>query len=272
MTLENTNHELLKKTADILILNGTLVESPGLIHGKMGIAVFFFHYAKFTDNELFEDYAMELIEEIRNQIHVNSPANYETGLAGIGVGIDYLIHNDFLEADEDIFEDFDKRMYRAVMYDPLADFSLYTGLSGQGRYWLCRLENDVANEVISHIITLIENSLSNISKDEQIDIYCFLSDLCRLPLYTGRANKLMEQCQCSEAFTRFEKCDISKSLDRYFGKKYFAIPLENDFYEILRQTAVKNKILMGLFNGYAGYGLCQLTAIDHDNIKWMNLL
>lgn len=32
----------LQKTSDILILNETLTESPGLIHGKTGIAIFFF--------------------------------------------------------------------------------------------------------------------------------------------------------------------------------------------------------------------------------------
>lgn len=31
-----------------LLLNGTLTESPGLVHGKMGIAIFFFHYAQYT--------------------------------------------------------------------------------------------------------------------------------------------------------------------------------------------------------------------------------
>ena len=31
----------LQKTSDILILNGTLTESLGLIHGKTGIAIFF---------------------------------------------------------------------------------------------------------------------------------------------------------------------------------------------------------------------------------------
>lgn len=38
----------LQKTSDILILNGTLTESPGLIHGKTGIAIFFFHYSQYT--------------------------------------------------------------------------------------------------------------------------------------------------------------------------------------------------------------------------------
>lgn len=31
----------LQKTSDILILNGTLTESPGLIHGKQGLLYFF---------------------------------------------------------------------------------------------------------------------------------------------------------------------------------------------------------------------------------------
>jgi len=79
----------LEQIADMLLINGTLTECPGLIHGKMGIAVFFFYYAKYTDDMLFADYAMNLIGETLNQIHVNSSADYEKGIAGIGVGIDF---------------------------------------------------------------------------------------------------------------------------------------------------------------------------------------
>ena len=41
----------------------------------------------------FADY--NIIYEIQNQIHSNSLANYENGIVGIGVGIDYLIQNNF---------------------------------------------------------------------------------------------------------------------------------------------------------------------------------
>jgi len=85
---------------DMLLLNGTLTECPGLVHGKIGIAIFFFHYVQYTDNMLFADYAMDLIGETMNQIHVNSPADYERGIAGIGVGIDYLIRNNFLNVED----------------------------------------------------------------------------------------------------------------------------------------------------------------------------
>lgn len=32
----------LQQIGELLLLNGTLTEDPGLVHGKMGIAVFFF--------------------------------------------------------------------------------------------------------------------------------------------------------------------------------------------------------------------------------------
>ena len=129
----------LQQIGELLLLNGTLTEDPGLVHGKMGIAVFLFHYAQYTENMLFADYAMDLIGEIQNQLHIDSCADYEKGVAGIGVGIRYLIQNDYLDAEDNIFEDLDQRMYRAVMYDPWRDFSLYGGLAGYGRYWISRL-------------------------------------------------------------------------------------------------------------------------------------
>ena len=51
----------------MLVLNGTLTECPGWVHGKMGISIFFFHYAHYTGNMLFADYAIDLIEEMKNQ-------------------------------------------------------------------------------------------------------------------------------------------------------------------------------------------------------------
>ena len=125
-----TIEKQLQQIADMLVLNGTLTECPGLVHGKMGISIFFFHYAKFTANELFADYAMDVIGKMLDQIHVNSSADYEKGVAGIGMGFNYLIRNSFLLADDDIFEDFDARMRRAVMCEQCSDFSLYGGLTG----------------------------------------------------------------------------------------------------------------------------------------------
>lgn len=78
----------------------------------MGLALFFFHYARFTQNELYSDYAIELIEKIQNRIHEDTPTNYKDGLAGIGSTIEYLVQEGFIEADTDaILEDFDNRLF-----------------------------------------------------------------------------------------------------------------------------------------------------------------
>ena len=70
-----TIEQELRQIVDMLLLNGTLVSCLEMVHGKMGIAVFFFHYAQHTDNGLFEDYALDLIGEIQEQIHANNSAD-----------------------------------------------------------------------------------------------------------------------------------------------------------------------------------------------------
>ena len=45
--LDTIKKDLLQ-IAEMLLLNGTLTESPGVVHGKTGLAVFFFHYTQYT--------------------------------------------------------------------------------------------------------------------------------------------------------------------------------------------------------------------------------
>lgn len=65
--LENNTIQIkkvLQQITDMLLLNGTLTECPGLVHGKMGIAIFFFHYVRYMEKALFEEYAWDLIVAI----------------------------------------------------------------------------------------------------------------------------------------------------------------------------------------------------------------
>jgi hypothetical protein len=287
--VNQTETELhLQQIADMLVLNGTLTECPGLVHGKMGIAVFFFHYAQYTDNMLFADYAMDVIGEILNQIHVNSPADYEKGIAGIGVGMDYLIRNDFLNVKDDICEDFDGRMVRAVMYDPWQDFSQYNGLTGYGRYWITRLRYQApampAQECLFRITAQIEENLPNISIEEQTDVYCFIHDLKEISGF-DRCSGLLEQCrrewhlQSSDVIRSFPRLGDSatgKIIRMYQCSQYFNSALQDEIDLTLEQIPdldmEKPPAGTGLLNGYTGEGMLRLTAIDSSNISWMQLL
>jgi hypothetical protein len=275
----------LSQIAELLLLNGTLTVCPGLMRGKMGIAIFFFHYARYTDNPLFMDYAMDVIGEMQNQIHANSPADYEKGIAGIGVGIDYLIRNDFLDSEDDIFEDFDARMFRAVMYDPWQDFSLYDGLTGYGRYWISRLRKQHSSvqtqECLKCIMERIEDRYPDIPLDEQTDIYCFLYDLQKISGFDV-STRLLEQYRKQSvdiiirSFPRLGDSAVGNTVRMYQRERYFNEYLQDEINSALRQIPAldieKPPVSTGLLSGYAGEGLLRLTALDPANVSWMELL
>jgi len=54
----------LQRIANVLLLNASFTDNLGLLNGKMGIAIFFYQYARYTGNKVYEDYAGELIDEI----------------------------------------------------------------------------------------------------------------------------------------------------------------------------------------------------------------
>ena len=274
----------LRSIANMLLLNGTLENCPGLINGQTGVSMFFFLYARHTENQLFEDYAFDLIEQIKKKIHINSLADYETGIAGIGVGIDYFIKNEFLEVDDDFFDDFDKRMYRAVMYDPWLDFSLYDGLTGYGRYWISRLHQQPssmqAKECISYITDKIKNKFPDISEKEMIDIYCFLHDLKNINEY-DISIEFLEKClkqlkNYSHCSLRFDNTTIGRFIRDYQNNHYFGCVLQDEKDTILSQIQVldleKPLESVGLLGGYAGEGMIRLTALNPENQSWMLLL
>jgi len=282
----------LQHIAETLIINGTLTECPGLVHGKTGIAIFFFHYAQYTENELFADYAMDLIYEMLNQLHVNSSSDYENGLAGIGVGIDYLIQNNFLNVEDDVCGEFDERMYHAVMHKPSQNFSKYTGLTGYGKYWITRLryqEPSVqAREYLLRIIVAIEENLPKISIKERTDVYCFLCDLLGI-LGFESCSWILEQCRkiwafsssdCFQHFPRFDNFVVGSIIRVYQLSKYFNATLQDDI-DINIDIALKQIIALdmgkapastGLLSGYAGEGMIRLTALNKTDKEWMNLL
>lgn len=109
---EQDKKKVLQRIANILLLNGGFLGNPGLYTGEMGLVLFFARYARFTQNNLFTEYSIDLIEKIQHSIHQNTAINYNDGLAGIGATIEYLVQNKYFEADTDeVLEDFDKLIF-----------------------------------------------------------------------------------------------------------------------------------------------------------------
>lgn len=125
---------LLRRIANHLILHSIDIEDIGLFHGKMGVVLFFAHYARYTDSAIYDDFAGELLEEICENIPETLPINLETGLCGIGWGIEYLIQNGFMEGDSnEILTEIDKKVMERDLRR-IKDLSLETGLMGISSY------------------------------------------------------------------------------------------------------------------------------------------
>src|ERR1035437_3983241 len=96
-------HQLLLKSGE--------ENNIGLCNGKMGLVLFFVHYSKITCNPIYEDIADELMNEITREIHNYLPIGFDSGLSGIGWGIEYLIQKRFLEGNSlEICEEIDKKL------------------------------------------------------------------------------------------------------------------------------------------------------------------
>ncbi len=145
-----------QRITNVLLLNASFIDNLGLMHGKMGIAIYFFHLARETKNQIYEDYAGELIDEIYDEISISTPLDFEGGLAGIGWGIEYLVQHGFIEGDTDeILESIDNQLRSAQ--NQFQGVGLLNGLTGLGTYYLNRIQKPAAPD--EKVTTLINKQM-----------------------------------------------------------------------------------------------------------------
>jgi len=277
----------LDKIVQKLIINGSLTDQPGLFYGKTGIVVFFFHYAQYTGNELFRDYAMDLIEDIRKQITYLFINRYDIGLAGIGVGFEYILQTGLLDAeDKNIFEEFDDRMYRTIKYEQYSNLSLSQGLTGWGRYFIYRLKGSCNEDIQLHkALTYIASEIihkiskNEVQENEKFDVYRFFYDLNKLTGYAEKYSNILYQCMKWKCISEL---DIQKifpymnNLQRMYAcQNYFSFDLTEEISrEWKKWEETDNNTLMnvGLLNGWTSEALLHLTFSGKMNVSWINLL
>ncbi|MBQ8529673.1 MAG: glycosyltransferase [Parabacteroides sp.] len=122
-----------------LILNACFIPNIGLFHGRMGCVLFLAVYARHTQNEMYENFASELLDTIYEDLNKELHFNLEDGLCGIGWGIEYLVQQGLMQGDTDeILWEVDQRI---MEYNPLriSDLSFRRGLGGLTFYVIARL-------------------------------------------------------------------------------------------------------------------------------------
>lgn len=95
------NDIILKCIANHLIINEASLSNLGLSHGKIGIILYFFHYAHYSRNPIYARFAGELLDDLYEDLDDKCTFCFEDGLSGIGWGVLYLLENGFIEGNSD---------------------------------------------------------------------------------------------------------------------------------------------------------------------------
>lgn len=134
---------LEEKIIHHLILQSFFVKDLGLFHGKMGIVLLFFEYGKYTNCDIYTDVGEELLDNILNQLHENLPFHFDSGLSGIGWGIEYLLQNHFIEGNNnEICLEIDRKIMQ-INLRQLNNTTLETGLDGLYYYISARIRGAI---------------------------------------------------------------------------------------------------------------------------------
>jgi hypothetical protein len=180
----------LRRIADVLHLNASFTRSLGLLDGKMGIAIFLYHYARKSGSEMYENYAGELIDEIYEEITPQTPVDFSNGLTGIGWGIEYLVENGFVEADTDeALKEIDDAIYSTMLQQPVL-IKNTNDLFGYGFYCLARLRGNTSDD--SNLSTLVKKQHLIYLTDEceRLLIHKRYLDFNIMPMSIGTINSI----------------------------------------------------------------------------------
>lgn len=132
---------ILERLLPYLIANYSYTTGKGFMHGKMGGVLFFFMYAKYSGHEIYSDLGDMLMDDVYSSIDNEMLINFETGICGIGWGIEYMIRTGLVAGNSDeILESIDKKV---MEMEPcrLQDHTFKTGLGGILFYVVARLKS-----------------------------------------------------------------------------------------------------------------------------------
>ena len=149
--------ELLQQIINIIFVNLQREKKTGLLKGKMGIIILLYHYARYSENNQYKYFPEEYMCIVEKFFSIRNSKNMVEEIAENGWGIDYLIKNGFIEADEDVLEEVDLKVDSEVTKGKfLRELEAKLPLFSKGLYFLQRGKFDVVKESLLEVINLIK--------------------------------------------------------------------------------------------------------------------
>lgn len=239
------------------MLHSTSISDIGLLHGKVGIAIYFHHLARQSGKSVFSEFADKLINEVTNSISTETPFDFESGITGIGWAIEYLIQNGFIDADaDDMLEEFDTKVYQVLIHEQ-KDIATTLAI---GHYLVSRLRYRVKNEETIAVLDLKYQTILYIDELERqiykskptAEVAYLLTELHKLNIFNYKVGKLQRQVGAFDydyLFPMVERLSPEQIEEKLNSNN---VPYKYAFFTL---TDVTENQRWGLLNGIAGIGI-----------------
>lgn len=243
-------NKVLQKIANTLYITTQGVSSIGLITGRMGIALFLYRYSRLSSNADYNSLADALLDTIYPRLYKNTPKFFAEGITGIGWALNYLMQENYVEADNNILEEVDEVIRKMDKKDFAADLSEEIPLFSKGIYLLAR---NLKEDFIGCAYEL-ESFLSSISVDNLP--YEYIQSIRYFLLRMEADNIEEDRCKAL-----LNKLPIFESEGPYWGKLIYG----DNGQSLKDNTAIYKQVneivenirysFLGLHNGLAGLGI-----------------
>ena len=111
--------EAIQKQLIDKLLSSKLDRYPvSLFHGKMGLSIYLFQLSKIESNPEYHAIADKLLDQVLlHGLSKNHSIDVEDGLAGIGLGVTWLVKNGFIEGDlNELLGVIDDAIFRRIAF------------------------------------------------------------------------------------------------------------------------------------------------------------
>jgi len=166
-------HKTLERIVRHLMIYSVSLDNIGLMNGKTGITLFFYHLHRVTNNDNHLRFANELTQEIISKLDYKIPRTFFDGLIGIAWGFDYLFRNNFIDFDdEEILEELDKALLE-INISNLYDESFSTGVRGIAYYLAsrCSGKEKIPFPFYQEYIHVLIDRLNRIEQKDPVTIH-----------------------------------------------------------------------------------------------------
>lgn len=164
-------NKTILKIANLISMSPQLGKESGLMEGKMGRTLFYYELSRMTGIKSYNDMADLLLEEIVCDVERMKDTSLESGLSGIGWGVNYAIQNSFVDADEEVLDELENYLFTED-WEFIDIGSTFTFLS-PAIYLLSKLgETPVSVPYDNYLSILIETCKSHFSikKSKTLDL------------------------------------------------------------------------------------------------------